>query len=547
MLYGLLKTTHPEYAGLLYGALDDFYEGGERLFARAKKYLPPFPNEPVSRYQERVRNASYVNHMCEMVDFFVANLFTQGLAVTPPADADDASSVGGAPKEDQYYQAFANDCDRKGTDFSALVRKCAKTALLKGKCLVGIDLPAAPEQEPTTRADEDALGLADAYAFDVPVEALIDWKYAGNGRFAWAMLRRCIMERDNPRAGARTLLVEEFRLWWKDPETGRVSWELYRTEPRKPDKEVRDDEDIPLAASGVTSFDEIPLVELAFRDEMSGLWVGNKLLRLVLEHYRRRSMLTAAEDAALVEFPVLKLGPEITAPGDAMPAEVQQDPNRGGAAHVNPAELYRARGFIVIGKDDALEFCSPTGAASDTTSHRLGELVDAMHRITHQMAQSVANTDKALGRSGASKKADKGPTEVVLGVLGALFRDFGVQVYTAIAQARGDNVAWTPHGLDRFELSERTDLIDEATASAVIADSIPSPTFKKQYKTQLALALIGDAPVSVQDQIRKEIEQGVDEHEEHDDVLKEAMRAEAENVIDGEDEKKPTSKASGKD
>ena len=158
---------------------------------------------------------------------------------------------------------------------------------------------------------------------------------------------------------------------------------------------------------------------------------------------------------------------------------------------------------------------------------QLEKLVDEMFRIVHQMAASVAATKTALGRAGVSKAEDRRATEIVLGAYGALIRDFAVRVYDCLATARGEDVVWTPHGLDKFELEDRDAILKEAMAIDVIA--IPSATFKKLYKTKLAYALLGNVPPETQEVIREEIEDGVEHEDEMRELVDEAAR---ENGVD---------------
>jgi hypothetical protein len=125
------------------------------------------------------------------------------------------------------------------------------------------------------------------------------------------------------------------------------------------------------------------------------------------------------------------------------------------------------------------------------------------------MASSVSATKQALARAAASKAEDRHATEIVLAAYGALVRDFAKRLYDCLSAARGEDVVWTAHGLDKFELEDRESILREALSLDAI--SIPSPTFHKTYKTKIALALVGNVPPETQDVIREEIEHGVDE------------------------------------
>jgi hypothetical protein len=524
MKYGLLRQRNPAYVADRWEELGDLYVGGYPLLEKATRYMPRFVGETSERYAERLSAASYVNHIGQIADYFVANLFSQELVVTPASDAADPETPGEPPRDDGFYAAFAHDADNRGTSLVRLLRDVFTTALVKGKALVAADLPVRAE-ESANLAAETASGAARAYIFELPIEQLVDWERDSRGRFEWAILERIICRRASP-SDSRGLIVEEFKVWTREKEFAR--WELYRTVPHPPTQTIGDEVDVARVAGGDTSFREIPIVEL---EMPPGLWVGNKVGCLAREHFQRRSALNAAENKSLFAIPFVKLGPEISAPVDAMPSEVQQNPNRGR----DPRGEFNRKGYVVLGSDDDIGFREPEGKAYALVDAQLEKLVDEMFRVVHQMASSVSATTTALGRAAASKAEDRSATEVVLGAYGALVRDLAKRIYDVISIARGERVVWTPHGLDKFEIEDRDTIVKEALA--VDSMSIPSPTFRKLYKTKLAFALLGNVPPETQDVIQAEIEDGVeteetlramaDENDEETDGGGGAPRAEA--------------------
>jgi hypothetical protein len=496
MKYGLLRQRNPAYTAARWEELGDLYVGGYPLLDKTSWYMPRFVGETPDRYSERLAAASYVNHIGQIADYFVANLFSQDIVVTPASDADDPTTAGSVPRNDGFYGAFAHDADLCGTSFAKLLRQVFTTALIKGKALVAADLP-LPNDVPVSLAEETVNGAGRGYAFEVPVEQLIDWEYDQPGRFAWAILQRILFRRATP-DDTRGLITEEFKIWTMGG--GFAQWELFRTAPHTPNARIGDDVEVPRVGGGATTFRQIPILELTMP---AGLWVGNKLGCLAREHFQRRSALNAAENKSLFAIPFIKLGPEVSAPGDAMPSEVQQNPRRGR----DPRGEFNRRGYVVLGKDDEIGFAEPAGTAYGLVEGQLEKLVDEMFRVVHQMAASVSATTTALGRAAASKAEDRGATEVVLGAYGSLVRDFAKSVHDCLSAARDENVVWTPHGLDKFELEGRDAILKEALA--VDAISIPSTTFRKLYKTKLAFALVGNVPPETKAVIQQEIEKGV--------------------------------------
>ncbi|HEU4728399.1 MAG TPA: hypothetical protein VFT22_10930 [Kofleriaceae bacterium] len=510
------------YSPELWRELTDFYVGGYQLLRRAEKYMPKIASEGVQTYKERIASASYINHLAQIIDYFVANLFSQEIVVTEPADADDQSTLGSTALDEKFYSAFALDADLKGTAFGKLLRQVFPWALLKGKSILAVDLPQMMGPEPITRAEEDDINAARAYCFEVPVEQLIDWEYDEQGNFALAVLHREFCRR-TAITQSRDEVTHEFKVWTQDPDTKVVRWELYQIKLPK-GKEPGPNDDVPLVDAADTSFPWVPLIELKMP---MGLWVGNKIGCLAKEHFQRRNALKTAENKSLFAIPCVGLGPEISAIGEAMPAEVQQNPNRLQGPTQNVVTQFQARGFVTHGSDDKVYFAEPSGSAYQIVDDQLEKLVDEMFRIVHQMAASVASTKTAVGRSGASKREDRSATEIVLGALGALVRDWSKRVYDTVSRARKENIVWTPRGLDKYELVDRETLLEEATSVDLV--TIPSKTFKKNYKTKIALALLNDVPAATQDVIREEIEDGVEQEGELAQIRADAEKDALEN------------------
>jgi hypothetical protein len=520
MRYAILAQKNPEYLETEWRELSDLYCGGYQILKNARMYLPRMIGESLPRYEERLKVAAYMSYLGQIVDFLVANLFSHEITLAPAADAADPATPGGEPEDAAFYAHFAQDADRRGTPFAKLLRGALTTALVKGKAVVGIDFPRAGGALPANRAEEDQLGLARAYAFEVPVEQLINWELDfERGGFAFAILHRVVNRQSGPFA-ERGALVEEFKVWTLDPETGRVRWDLFRTALYHPDRPPRGDDEVTRVDGDETSFPQIPLVVLELPQ---GLWVGNKAGPVAKEHFQRRNILTAAENKSLFAIPVVKLGSEVGAPGMALPSEVQQDPSRGADPRVELAN----KGYLVVGAGDAVEFAEPSGGCYAVVESQLRDLKDELFRVVHMMAASVSNIGASLGRSGDSKEEDRKSTAVVLGALGAHVRDFAKRIYTAVSRARGDDVLWVPFGLDKYDCEPRDVVLQEAVQLDQIP--IPSATFKKELKTRTALALLPHLQPATADVIKREIEAGVDEDARREADVHAAMRDLAED------------------
>lgn len=524
--YGLLSTEHPcgdnerGYTPKLWRELDLLHRGGYAIHAAAKDFLPKAVGESDARHKERLRLAAYIGYFGQIAGVYSASLFAQPVSVTPAGDADDPNTPGELP-DPGVYEAFARNADLRGGSFVELLRRVANSGLVKGKSLIGIDFPAAPVGvDVITKADSDRLGLARPYAFLLEPEELIDWEHdevvrrrvelegGGSvefeiGRFAWAVLRRVVARRPSP-TEPRPAPVEEFKIWSRGDD-GVVRWALYRTPLQKPGQPLRPEDFIPRVDEGATAFCEIPIVEVVIPD---ALWLGNVIGPLNLEHWQRRSALLAAQQRSLLVIPLVKLGSEIGAVHGEMPAERAQDPARGD----DPVQRYTAQGYVVLGDKDDLSFAGPPTEAFTIVDKQLDGLVDEIHRVSGRMAASISSTANAVARSGASKAIDRADFTTVLLALGAIFRDGARRIYDVIAGARGEDVAWTVHGLDSFEGDvDRAALLDEALQ--IDAIEIPSRTWKIERKLALALKLQPGMDPATRAQVAKEIEAAIPDEE----------------------------------
>jgi len=502
LTYGDLAQTHEEYDAKLWRDLWLLYRGGFELLEHAGEFLHRAPNEPEDRYQHRLKSASYVCYFGQIVDYLVGALFFEKLLVVPAAK--DGANAPALPDE-TFWRAFGKDVDRSGTPVAALFAQAITTALVLRRAWVAVDLPEfAATVELPNRAEEDRLGLNRAYAFQFPAEEVINWHRDADGRLQWVVTRWQHVDRSSPLRRV-TEYRERFKVWRR--EAGAVSWETFETGAHKleGDERPRDEEALTLIDEGATSFREIPFVEIELP---YGLWAGNKIGPLALEHFRLRSDLKGSLNRSLVEIPVVNLAPEIPGVGEALPAQAVQRPDRGN----DPVGQYERKGYLVLGHNEKLEFTGPSGKGFEVADKQLSDLRDEMYRTVTAMSLSLANTGAAVGRSGESKREDRSATEIVLDALGDIVRRAAVRVYDVVAGGRGDRVEWEAQGLTTFNVGARGELVEEA--ERVLPLNVPSPTFRKEYLTRVALALTPNAAPETKQQIQQEIASGVDEADE---------------------------------
>ena len=530
--YGDLKACSEDYISEapLRETIEDFYQGGFALQAKAKKYLPRMVGEHPRRHKDRCRSGGYINYFAQITDYYASALFTQELAVRPAADADKKSTPGTEPEDADIYQQFAKDADTHGQTLNDVMHDLVITALKQRRAWLHVEMPAPVTV--ASLAEEEAMGLGVPYVFEVPADQIIDWDYDDDGDLSYIVVHQ-VKKLKGPPGRRSNSVLEEFKIWRKiemlpdapDVAAGferdigqdddcRIVWEKYEVQ-YPVNKQPNDNDMIGLTDAGEVSFKRIPILDFVVPD---GLWLGNKLAPLALEHYQRRTTLNAAENRSMVAIPVAKLGPEISAVGEAMPSEAQQDPNRG----VSPVDAFHAEGFLVVGSGDDIVFAEPSGKCYEHVAKRISELKEEIFRISHQLAASISTGAGAMRRSGQSKSEDRAAEALVLGAIGGIVRRFAVMLYRTISDGRGEDIEWATHGLDTFESRERTEIVEEAVSIDLI--NIPSPTFKKLYKFQIATELEPNMDPTTSETVRQEISDGVDGESELADMQHEAAK-----------------------
>jgi hypothetical protein len=521
LTYGKLRQQNPEYDAERMGELHDLHAGGYQIARRASKFLPPLVNEHEARCAERRQGVAYLNYFGQLLEQFTSDLFAQPLTIQPPPDADNTSTPGVMPDED-FYNAFETDADMEGTSFVDLMKVTITNALVQRTAFVCLDAAADPVDEddkPKTKADEEASGLGRIYAYSVSPRNVIDWRLGkGKRDLDWAIVQEKTQDRKDPEA-VRETVTETFTVWRMDREFAVWQRHVFEYDPKKPPQDTDTATDI---TDGKTSFRRLPILRMQLP---KGLWMGNKAGPPQKEHWQRRSALVGAENRSLVAIPYVKRGPEIGAIGEAQPSDTQEDPNRGR----DPVGKSRRQGWVEIGADDELGFAEPAGTCYALTSKELDELKDEIFRVTHQMAASVRPSAGSLGRSAASKQQDGKATALVLKALGHEIRQFGIRVYRAISEARGEDVAWIASGLDNYEVIDRDSVLEEAISIPQVTDAIPSETFHRIYVQQIGEKLLTGIDPRTLGTMKDELEKGIKSQRELTALTLDAKKDEIQN------------------
>jgi len=521
--YALLNQRHDDYDAECIEKVDDLYRGGFEIQKKAKKYLCKLEGESGAKYDERCRVATYVAFFSQIVDQFVSDVFSQPLSVKPAADAENPNTPGKLP-DDDFYPEFEKDTDRRGTSLVDLMTATLRTGLKHRCALVMVDAPKTSDEGPAPNlAEEESRGARRLYAYECPVARLIDWKLDDEtGLFVWAVLYDKEQERQSP-FSRRDNVHETFTVWTLgDGDNPKAEWVRYgitykASEPLSPDSPLRVED------HGRTSFNRIPILRFELPE---GLWVGNKVGPQALEYWQRRSALIGAQNRSMVAIPFVKRGPQANAVGGAIPADVAGDQGRGN----RPISTFNSKGWLELASDDEVGFAEPEGKCYSLVDAQLEKLRELMFQVTFQMAASIQRNTTSMGRSGVSKQKDEDLTGRVLRALGHAVRTFAVTIFETISSARGEDVHWTPHGLDGYDSEDREALLEEAISLDQVAEAIPSETFHLAHARSIVQKLLKNAiDVETMAVIIDELTKGIKAKHVIQDLQQEAKKDAIEN------------------
>lgn len=499
LTWGMLKQTHPSYDGELWEKLDLLWQGGWAIRKHAEKFIPRAPDEPTKFYKWRLSVTSYVNYFARLVGFLGGSLFNESLNIGAGTKPNSNEPL--PLPDEEFYEAFANDCDQRGTDFSQFIRaEVLVRAMVWRRALVQVDLPEA-SIDADTLAEEDAAGQRRAYLIPLDIESMYYWAKDPRGNFTWCILHGIYRDESSPFAD-RSRYQHEFKLW--SMQGGVANFMVLRTKPIKDESELQDEDELQVVQEmRATSFKQIPILELELPD---ALWVGNQTGTLCMEHYQGRSDLKGSICRNLVEIPYVKRGPEVP-PVHQGVSETQMDPNRGA----DPVGQAKGKGWVAIGSEDELGFAGPSGVSHQIASQELKDIREEIFASVNAMSLQLENSASALSRSGESKSEDKSALETLLTYMGTQTREFAQKLMTVVSEARGETVKWVATGLSTFDQEDRGELVAEAAIVAAL--SIPSPTHRRIYLTKVAHATVPNASAEQKREIETEIQNNVSDEE----------------------------------
>ena len=481
-----LYSQHEEYDPLLNKKLQLLYQGGFAILKQADLFLERLGGlETMKAYQTRLKSVAYIPYLSEFITQFSASLFSESLEVNAQGDASDTSTAG-EDMTDDFYKEFLECCDLERRSFHQFAQDTLEKGLSELCVYVSLDFP---KGERLNRAQEKAQGLDRGYICTIPYENVIDWKIdPATGKFIWVKEFEECLTNDSPTEEVKHYFQFKLRTL-KPGKKGKMmgGWEVWKSEimplskkPTANTKYTLDPDEV------ITSFPEINLWKFCIN---RAYHVGQQIGSICQEHYQRRSFMVANANKTCVSIGVVTLGPEIGAPGDVTPQDID--------VPATPSHLrsqLENEGWTVLRSgeqwSDKIEIVEAKGESHKFIADELERLVEAMMQTLRQMNMTASANTKSVGRSAASKSIDQHGTSMLLSVYERIVKDFTKLLFTCLAAGREEDIRWAIEGLSIAEPTvDRQQTVSEMQSFGVDILKFPD-MWKNKYLNRVATELI---------------------------------------------------------
>jgi hypothetical protein len=453
-----IDLEHPEYAArkAMWRKYRDLYAGGEQMRAHAAEYLVSRHKEPLEIYGERLNRVFYQNYVGSIIDWYAATLFRR-----EPAIRYEGPNESGR----KFFDAFTENCDRKGTSVSELFRRQVVDMLVCGSSYLLVDFPRA-RGAAQNRAEEEATGASRAYLVPYRAEELINWSADEQGNYEWIVLRTSNLANRRPADGT---FAKETRWFYYD----KTSFRTYR---QVGDKDKAEAELVDEGLHGLAALGRVPLFEMTVTE---GLWLMNKSALLQLEHFNKSNALGWALTMGLFAMPVVYSARDFK-------------------------QVVGESYYIQLGPDDKFGWTEPTGHVYQIAADNLVSLKEEIYRVCYLMTQAGAPFGFGAGQSALSKQRDYMIAQEVLRAYGDAVKGAIKQILRAIEAARQDGLTIDVSGLDEFDIGDFSSEL--ADAKSLLSLNPGSETLKKEIFKKLTFKYLCDMRQELKAQIAGEID-----------------------------------------
>jgi hypothetical protein len=415
-------------------------------------------------YQERLNRAFYENYIGSIVDWYAATLFRREPVISIEGDNETGR---------KFFSSFVEDCDRKGSNLSDFFRKQMLEALICGSSYTLVDFP-RQHGKLRNRAEEEALGAANAYLVSYATDEIINWSTDERGEFDWVVIRTSQLRRQRLEDPEPLL---ETNWHYYDRQNFRSYRQLSKPGMFGTAQEVVPIELVDQGLHGLARLNRVPIFEIKLSD---GMWLMNKAADVQLEHFNKSNALSWALTMGLFAMPVVYSDKEWN-------------------------QIVGDSYYIQMGPDDKFGWAEPEGHVYEIAARNLDRLKDEIYRVCYLLAQAGHTSADGRQVSGLSKQRDFAITQEVLRGFGDTVKDVMRRVLLAVERAREDELSISVSGLDEFDIGDFSTEIEDARK--LLDMGVGSSTLRRQIYKKLAFKYLCDERQELKDTISREIDE----------------------------------------
>lgn len=454
-----LDVRSSSYAGKVTGwdSLDLLACGGYALLASANRFLSKRPREGADVYNERIANATYNNVIGSVAGWYQSALLKNNPALMVMKD-------GAALQDAGWWGLFEKNVDCGGESLAAFGADLLRDFIVYGEAWVQVDLPKV-EAVFASRADQDAAGALNAFLTRYDPRQVIDWSEDSAGRLEWVKIKTTVERREFLKPS------QTVDLWYYFDRTDYRIFEAVR----KDGKPVEEAVELPGGRHALADVGEVPVRRFRVAEE---LWLGNRVLPQLMEHFRTENGLSWSIENACYPVPYIK-------------GEFSDAPT--------PSVVT----FLRLAENGEFGYAETSGLSFEAAAKRCASIREDIYRGCYLQAQGRSSDATPAAQSGYSKELDIAPAVDVLGRFGRSVRDALESILVSVSAIRGEDVSFALSGYE----------FDDAGADAALDRlehvqriGIESDTLRRVLEKRATRALlIGEDPAIVQ-QAEGEIE-----------------------------------------
>jgi hypothetical protein len=346
-------------------------------------------------------------------------------------------------------------------------------ALICGSSYTLVDFP-RQHGKLRNRAEEEALGAANAYLVSYATDEIINWSTDERGEFDWVVIRTSQLRRQRLEDPEPLL---ETNWHYYDRQNFRSYRQLSKPGMFGTAQEVVPIELVDQGLHGLARLNRVPIFEIKLSD---GMWLMNKAADVQLEHFNKSNALSWALTMGLFAMPVVYSDKEWN-------------------------QIVGDSYYIQMGPDDKFGWAEPEGHVYEIAARNLDRLKDEIYRVCYLLAQAGHTSADGRQVSGLSKQRDFAITQEVLRGFGDTVKDVMRRVLLAVEQAREDELSISVSGLDEFDIGDFSTEIEDARK--LLDMGVGSSTLRRQIYKKLAFKYLCDERQELKDTISREIDE----------------------------------------